>query len=130
MNLVDSCGWIEYVAGTKLGRNYIDPINKISSLLVPSICIYEVFKKIAHERDEEEALSIVANMQMGQIAELDSRLAIDAAQISREHKLPMADAIVLATGRAFGATIWTQDSHLKGFPGVKYFSKHDDKDVT
>jgi len=70
-----------------------------------------------------DATSGCRRPHLEQFAELDSRLAIDAAQLSREHKLPMADAIVLATGRAFGATIWTQDAHLEGFPGVKYFSK-------
>lgn len=118
--LVDSCGWLEYVAGSALGKKYHDAINDYENLIVPSICLYEVFKRIMIQQDEEEALRVIAHMQLGRVAELDSRLAIDAAQISHEQKIPMADAIVLATAHAYSAMIWTQDKHFKGLKSVKF----------
>ncbi|MBF0543047.1 MAG: type II toxin-antitoxin system VapC family toxin [Candidatus Riflebacteria bacterium] len=122
-NLVDSCGWLEYISGSLRGKEYYDPVNDYENLIVPSICIFEVFKKILIHQDEEEALRVVANMQLGRVVDMDGRVAIDATQLSKEHKIPMADSIILATARIFLATIWTQDNHFKGMKSVKYFGK-------
>lgn len=119
-NLVDSCGWLEYVAGSPQGKKYYDAINDYENLIVPSICIYEVFKRILIQQNEEEALRVIANMQLGKVVDLDSRLAIDAAQNSHELKIPMADSIVLATAHLYTATILTQDKHFKGLKSVRF----------
>jgi predicted nucleic acid-binding protein len=59
-------------------------------------------------------------MQQGLVVELDSNIALSAARTSMDCGLPMADSVMLATARAFGATLWTQDEHFKGLPGVRY----------
>ncbi|MBF0501138.1 MAG: type II toxin-antitoxin system VapC family toxin [Candidatus Riflebacteria bacterium] len=119
-NLVDSCGWLEYVVGSAQGKKYFAPINDLENLIVPTICIYEVFKRIMSQQDEEEALRVVANMHLGKVVDLDSRLAVDAAQLSRTLRIPMADAIVVATAHLVSATIWTQDEHFKDMKSVKF----------
>jgi predicted nucleic acid-binding protein len=55
--------------------------------------------------------------------ELTAELALSAAAVSIERRLPMADSIMLATARLHGATLWTQDSDLQGIEGVKYVAK-------
>jgi predicted nucleic acid-binding protein len=123
MNIVDSSGWIEYFAEGGNADFFTTPIRDVEKLIVPTICIYEVFKRLLAERDEDSALLSVGLMSHGREVELDRNIAIEAAQISRELKLAMADSIILATARANNATLWTQDAHFKGLDGVKYIEK-------
>jgi toxin FitB len=94
-------------------------------LLVPSLTLYEVFKRAYQQRGENDALQAIALMQQGRVVDLSSPLAVAAAKISLDYRLPMADSIMLATVRAFSATLWTQDSDFEGIPGVEYRSKRE-----
>lgn len=123
MNIVDSSAWLEYFANSKQARHFASVIEEIKSLIVPSIILYEVFKKVLVERDENTALQIVAHMKLGKVIPLDLELSLWAARISKHHKLPMADSIILATAQKFDATLWTQDADFKGIEGVKFFRK-------
>jgi len=123
MNVVDSSGWIEYFSEGKNADFFTPPIRDVDKLIVPTICIYEVFKRLLAERDEDSALLSVGLMSHGREVELDRNIAIDAAQISRELKLAMADSIILATARAHNAALWTQDEHFKDIDSVKYIEK-------
>lgn len=123
MNLVDTSGWLEYFADDPNADTFSIPLSDTANLLVPSICIYEVFKIVLRERGEEEALQAVALMKQGTVVELTSEIAIIAAKISTDLKIPMADSIILATARINEAVIWTEDADFKGINGVKYFPK-------
>lgn len=123
MNLVDSCGWLEYFAGTANGDNFAPALENPESLIVPSITLHEVFKVILRQQNESDALEAVALMRQGKVVPLDERLALKAAKIGVEEKMPMADSIVYATGLVYGAMIWTQDADFRGKPGVWYFGK-------
>jgi len=123
MNVVDSSGWIEYFTKGANAEYFITPIRDLERLIVPTLCIYEVFKRLLAERDEDSALLAVGLMSHGREVGLDRKIAIEAAQISRELKLAMADSIILATAQAHDATLWTQDEHFKGMQGVKYTVK-------
>ena len=123
MNVVDSSGWVEYFSKGPNARYFLPAIQDTQNLLVPTICLYEVFKKVLSQFDEETALQALSVMTLGQVAELDRDLAIDAALVSTEMKLAMADAIIFATARANDATLWTQDEHFKGLPGVKFVER-------
>lgn len=123
MNLVDSCGWLEYVADGKNASFYETALKNTDNLLVPSICVYEVFKKVLQQKGEDAALQVAALMYQGNIAELSVNLAVDSAKISHELKLPLADSIILATAKSYKAVIWTQDEHFKSINGVKYINK-------
>ena len=120
MNLVDSCGWLEYFADGRNAPFFSKPIEDVGRLLVPTICIFEVFKRVFQQRGESAALHAIANMQQGRVATLDTATALTAARISADMKLPMADSIILATARMHGAVVWTQDAHFDGLPGVQY----------
>ncbi len=123
MNLVDSCGWLEYLADGPNAAFFASAVENTGALLVPSICLLEVFKRVLQQRDEDSALQAAALMQQGQVVDLDRRIAVTAAKIGHEMKLPLADAVILATARAHKAVVWTQDSDLKNVENVKYVNK-------
>ena len=123
MNIVDSSGWLEYLADGPQAFSFEKPLQELDKLVVPTICLHEVFKVVLRERGEDDALQAVALMKQGKVADLTEKIAIDSAKISFDHKMPMADSIILATGRAMEATIWTLDGDFAKFDGVKYFSK-------
>jgi predicted nucleic acid-binding protein len=120
MNIVDSSAWLEYFASGPNSSYFANAIENLNELLVPSISLYEVFKRILQQRTESEALQVIAVMQQGRVVDLDTRIALTAARISIDLKLPFADSVILSTARSFGAILWTQDSHFKGLEGVRY----------
>ncbi len=123
MNLVDSSAWLEYFADGPNASFFATAIEDTPNLIVPTICLFEVFKRILQQRDEGEALSKVAQMQQGHVVELDASIALEAARLGVQLKLPLADSVILASARAHGATLWTQDSDFARLRGVKYVSK-------
>ncbi|MBI3536702.1 MAG: type II toxin-antitoxin system VapC family toxin [Chloroflexi bacterium] len=122
MNVVDSSGWLEYFADAPNADFFAPTIENVSELIIPSVSIYEVFKRVLQQRGEDDALQAVALMSQGNIVDLNLAIALDAAKISIELKLPMADSIILATTRAYNATSWTQDADLN-IEGVKFIEK-------
>ena len=123
MNIVDSSGWLAYFADETNAKHFMTPLSNPTTLIVPAITIYEVFKVILRESSENEALQAVVAMQKGQVINLNTSLALAAARLSLEHRFPMADSIILATALEFRATIWTQDADFKDLNKVKYFPK-------
>jgi len=124
MNIVDSSCWLEFFAGTATGDKVSEVIEDTTSLYVPSITLYEVFKKLLLETDEDKALLAVAHMKQGKVVVMDPDLAINSARIGSEYKLPMAGSIIYASAKKFNCVLWTQDKHFKGLPSVKYFEKN------
>lgn len=120
MNVVDSSAWLEYFANGPNASFFAGPIEGTAGLLVPSLTIYEVFKRVLQQRTEDDALRAVAIMQQGSVVDLDTRLALSAARISLETRMPMADSVVLATARLHDASLWTQDADFEGLLGVRY----------
>jgi predicted nucleic acid-binding protein len=123
MNLIDSSGWLEYFVDGPNAKHFLTPLKDSDSLVVPVVVIYEVFKVVLRERGENEALQALAAMQKGKTIDITPSLAIAASRISLKQRLPMADSMILAAAETSGAVIWTQDSHFKDLPGVKYFPK-------
>ena len=123
MDVVDSSGWLEYFADGPNADFFAPAVEDLERLLVPSISLLEVFKRVLQQRGESEALKAVAQMRQGRVIDLDGTLALSAARISLDLKLPLADSVILATARAHGATVWTQDSGFKGIEGVKYVAR-------
>jgi predicted nucleic acid-binding protein len=123
VNLVDSCGWLEYLAEGPNASFFAEPLEDVESLIVPSICILEVVKKILQQRSQAEALQVATTMQQGKVISLGADLALDAAAIGLRHGLPLADAVILATAKASDAVIWTQDSDFENLDGVKYVAR-------
>jgi predicted nucleic acid-binding protein len=123
MNVVDSSGWLEYFADGENAGFFAPAIEDIENLIVPVINIYEVFQRILQLQGLEMAESHIADLYKGLQVDLTAPLALSSAQISIEYKLPLADSTILATARAYDATLWTQDEHFEAIPGVKYIAK-------
>lgn len=122
-NIVDSSGWLEYLADSKNAKNFAKAIEDVKKLIVPVITIYEVFKKVILEKDESTALKVIAHMKQGEVIDLNLQLSLLAVQYGKQYKLPMADSIIYATAMLTESYIWTQDSDFKGLDAVKYFTK-------
>ena len=120
MNVVDSSAWLEYFSDGPNAGFFAKPIENTKELIVPSLSLYEVYKRVLQQRGDSDALQIVAVMQQGQMVDLDGALALQAARLSRAHSLPLADSVILATARAFDAVLWTQDGDFKDLPGVQF----------
>ena len=123
MNVVDSSAWLAWFTNEASAGSFEKPIEDTESLLVPSICIAEVFKVIARERGQGDALQAIAVMHQGEIIPLDSNLAVSAAALGLKHRLPLADSIVYATAQSRNAVLWTQDDDFDGLPDVRYVRK-------
>jgi len=123
VNVVDSSAWLEYFSDGPNAGFFAPAIERTNELLVPSVVLLEVFKRVLQQRSEGKALQAIAVMQQGRVIELDAALALSAAKIGFEIKLPLADSIILATARRFNATVWTQDEDFDGLEKVKYRRK-------
>ncbi len=80
MNVVGSSAWLEYLANGPNASFFARPIEQPADLVVPSLTIYEVFKRVLQQREESDALRAVALMQQGMVVDLDARLALSAAR--------------------------------------------------
>ncbi len=123
LNVVDSSGWIEYFTDSPNAGIFAGPIEATERLIVASISVLEVFRWVLREHGETEALQAAALMQQGHVVDLDTTLALRAGKLGTEYKLPLADSVILATARVFGATLWTQDVDFEGIMGVQYHPK-------
>ena len=123
MNVVDSSGWLEYFADGPNADFFAPAIESIDELIVPSITLYEVFTRVLEQRGHDDALQAIAAMQQGGVIDLDASLALYAGQLGHELKLPLVDAVILATARRHDAVLWTQDSDFRELPQTKYRAK-------
>jgi predicted nucleic acid-binding protein len=123
MNVVDSSAWLAYFAGERNAGFFAEAIEDAELLIVPVICLYEVFRVVLREKGEDDALQAVSAMQQGSVVDLDSDLALEAAWIGHEEKLAFADSVIYAVAMRHGATIWTQDEHLSRKDNVRYKAK-------
>lgn len=120
MNVVDSSGWLEFFADGANAGIFARPITDTARLIVPTISLLEVFKRVLQQRGENAALQAVAHMRQGIVVALDADLALAAAHVGVSHRLPLADSVMLATARRHGATLWTQDADFEGLEAVRY----------
>jgi predicted nucleic acid-binding protein len=123
MHVVDSSGWLEYFANGENADFFAEPLADTPALIVPAISIFEAFKRLLMQRDEASALQAAALIQAGKVVPLDESLAMTAAKLSCELKLPLSDSFMLGTARQFEAVLWTQDADFWGVPGVCYVAK-------
>ena len=123
MNIIDSSCWIEYLMDSEIGENVAPVIENTDELIVPTITIYEVYKKLSLEKDDAYAQEVASYMQTGMVIDLNASLSINAADVSRKYKLAMADSIIYATALNYSAVIYSCDEHFENFHNVRYFPK-------
>ncbi len=123
MNIVDSSGWLEFFSDGPNASVFAEPLSDVTILIVPSITIFEVFKVVLRESNEDSALVAASLMAQGKVVDLSFEISLQAAKLSHEFKIPMADSIIITTGHNYDAVVWTQDVDFKEFQHVKYFPK-------
>ena len=123
MNVVDSCGWLEYFSDGPNAGFFAPAIENTAKLLVPTLTLFEVFKRILQQRTEADALRAIALIRQGQLIDLSDAVALGAARLSFDLKLPLADSIILFSARMHDAKLWTQDAHFEGISGVSFIRK-------
>ncbi len=123
MNLVDSSAWLEYFANGPNAAFFAPAVENSRALIVPTIVILEVYKRVLQQRSARSALEAVAVLQQGRVVDLNVALAIAAARISQSEKLPLADSVILATARAEDAIVWTQDADFRDLKNVRFRAK-------
>lgn len=122
-NIVDSSGWLEYFADANNAHFFAPAIENTKDLIVPTISILEVFKHVLRQCSEKQAFESIECMLQGTVVDLTIEVSLNAAKLGILHKIPLADSIILATGLAHEAIIWSQDADFKGLPRVKYINK-------
>lgn len=123
MRVVDTSAWIEWLIGSSLGQRLAAEIPERAQCVVPAIVQLELAKWLARETSEDRADQMIAYTQKCIVAPLDTRIALQAADLCRQYKLATADAIVYATAREFGAELLTCDAHFENLPDVILFGK-------
>lgn len=123
LNVVDSSAWLAYLADEAGAEHFSAAIQDTNHLVVPVVCILEVFKIVARQRGDGDALQAVALMQQAKVIDLDASLALIAAKAAIDHNLPLADSIVYATAMLVEGVVWTQDDDFEELPDVKFFPK-------
>jgi predicted nucleic acid-binding protein len=123
LNIVDSSGWLEFFADGANAGFFAKAITDTERLIVPTISLLEVFKRVLQQRGEDAALQVVAHMRQGSVVSLDADVALAAAHLGVAHKLPLADSVMLATARRYAAVLWTQDADFQGIDGVRYVAR-------
>jgi predicted nucleic acid-binding protein len=121
--VLDSSGWLEFFGDGPYADQFAARLRHPANVMTPTIAIYEVYKWIKRERSEDDAMYAAATMRKTRVVDLSDEIALTAADLSLAHKLPMADAIILATARTHGAELVTTDGDFDGMEGVTYFSK-------
>ena len=123
MNIVDSSGWMAYFINEESAEIYAPIIQDTANLLVSSISLYEVYKKLTTKIDERLAMDGIVLMKQANVISVTEEIALNAAKLSIEKKIPMADSIIYTTGILNDATIWTQDYDFINLPNVKFIKK-------
>lgn len=117
--VLDSSCWIEYFRDTPRADLFASVAEAPERLIVPIITIYEVTKKMRRELDTTVAAFSESVMRRGHVIDIDLALVRQAITLT----LPLADSLIYATAQLHKATLWTQDAHFEGLPGVKCFAK-------
>ena len=122
MIVIDSSGWVEFFTDGPLAVEYARRL-RLATVLTPVIVLYEVYKRLKRDLSEDDAIVAVSAMQRTRVIDITQEIALTAADLSLEHGLAMADALILATARLYRAELVTSDADFAAIPGVTYLSK-------
>ncbi len=123
MNVVDSCGWLEYFANGPNAVFFAPIIENEKKLIVPQVVVYEVTRRLVQQRGEQAAQLALEFLGKGRLMGLDEAGLCRAAIAAAQYKLAMADALIWQTAVTHGAQVYTQDAAFKDVPNVVYRTK-------
>lgn len=125
MILVDSSAWVEFLGQGRAATQVAREIEKADEILVPTVVIFEVYRKLLRSTTESSALLAVATLSQHRVIDLTREIALSAADISVQHRLAMADSVVLASARASDAVLVTLDNDFAALAEVKVIRARD-----
>jgi predicted nucleic acid-binding protein len=123
MRVVDTSAWIEWLLGTALGKRLEPELPPNDEWIVPTIVQYELMRASIRALSKAQADAALAFSNKLAVRQLDTGLAVAAADYAARHSLAMADAVIYATAMEAGADLLTCDAHFANLPGVVYFAK-------
>jgi predicted nucleic acid-binding protein len=123
MRVVDTSAWIEWLIGSDLGKTVAAHFPDRATWIVPTIVQMELAKWGVRNVSQDFADRVVGFTDKCVVALLDTKTALNAAEICIEHRLSTADAIIYATALAYGADLLTCDRHFQDLPHVHYIPK-------
>jgi predicted nucleic acid-binding protein len=123
MRLIDTSAWIEWLIGSPVGVALGRELPERGQWLVPTIVQLELAKWLTREVGEDKADQVIAFTQTCVVADLNTSIALSAADFCARHKLAVADAIVYATALARDADLLTCDRDFENLPGVRFVPK-------
>jgi len=117
--LVDSSGWLEYLTAD-VKKPLFEPylVDAKKTLIVPTIVLYEVRKKLLVEQQKTAADWFVSEALRHTVVPLDERIALDAPNYSIQFRIALADAIIYTTAVVENARLVTGDAHFANLPDV------------
>ena len=120
--IVDSSGWVEYMGSGPKADSFARYLNFPEYLLLPSVIVFEVYKKVSREHGKNLADNFLSQAFAfgNRLIALNLELSILAARTSLDNHLPMADAIIYATAQHHNAQLVTSDAHFANLPGVVF----------
>lgn len=116
--VLDSSVWIELINQGPLASKCEAIYKKHTPLFLPSIIIYEVYKKLLQSLSEDQALSVIGWMTQNPIVEINKEIALEAAHLSLNHSTAMADSLVLASAQFTKSTLYTLDNDFINLPNA------------
>lgn len=123
MRVVDTSIWIEWLVASPLTPEIATLFPDASQCIVPTIVQLELYKWLLRERGEAVADQVISFTQSCNVVTLDTKIALQAAELHRQYKLATADAIVYATALTHDADLLTCDAHFSGLPQVVLIKK-------
>ena len=120
--ILDSSCWIEYFLGSPFASPYAEHVTA-STVLVPTIILFEVSRKLLQSYPTKDVLSALSLMKQQRVLPLTEAVALDAAQLAEDLSLSSADAILCAIATSKQATLFTHDVDLKGLHRVEFLPK-------
>jgi predicted nucleic acid-binding protein len=123
MRVIDSSAWIEWILDSPTGQQLSDQIPESRDCIVPTIVQLELSKWLLREKGEDALNNFIAYTILCNVVPLDTVIARRAAEISIQHKLATADAIIYATALHHDADVLTCDAHFKELENVIHFPK-------
>lgn len=123
MTVIDTSGWLEYLADGPLAAQYEKYLAKPEAIITPSIALSEVYKKVKKAKGAEVAMALVAQMEKTSVIALDEEIAVMAGDLALAHSLALPEAIAYATALREEAQLLTANPHLKGLEQVTFLQK-------
>jgi toxin FitB len=120
LNVVDSCGWLEYFADDPNASFFEKALLHTQTLIVPALCLYEVGRRLLTTRGENAALEALEMMRKAKVVQLTEDQIFLAAKASAKYSLSMGDAMIWQTAQSCGANLYTQDAGMRALPNVQF----------